>query len=193
MGLFQEQLGLPASPHPLRKKFLAWQCRTRQMMMRDNGGRPDASVMPDVLLPGAERPMGAIITLLNRTPAHSVIPELVHMARRTHDPVHIRSRAMEFFSATYYQKPDQFSDILTATFPPGSKGAHSIREAGNCRLLFEAYAQTFDLACRVWVLAPHNPLHEATMAHNRLFNPALPSDTVVLGFEPDWTRSSATP
>ncbi|GAB4281920.1 MAG: hypothetical protein Kow0058_00150 [Roseovarius sp.] len=193
MSLIQEQLGLSGSPHPLRRKFLAWQCRTRQTIMRHNDGRPDAAIMPEVLLPGAEQPLGAIITVLNRTPAHSVVPELVHMAKRTFDPVQVRSRAMQYFSASYYQKPEQFSDILTATFPPGSPGARRIREAETCRLLFDAYSQQFDLWCRVWTLAPNNPLHAATMAHNRLFNPALPADAVILGFEPDWRKSSATP
>lgn len=193
MSLIREQLGIPANPHPLRRKFLGWQCRVRQMMMRDNDGRPDASVMPDVVLPDADEPLGAIITVMNKSPAHSVNAELNHMARRTNDPVQIRGRAMQFFAATYYQKPEEFSDILTATFPPGSPGARLIREAGNCRLLFDAYAQRFDLWCRVWHLAPHNPLHAATVAHNRLFNPALHPDTIILGFEPDWTKSSATP
>jgi len=31
------------------------------------------------------------------------------------------------------------------------------------------------------------------MAHNRLFNPALPPATEVLGFEPDWANSSSEP
>ena len=57
--------------------------------------------------------------------------------------------------------------------------------------MFEAYAQRYTLDCRVWRLTDKNMLHRATMAHNRLFNPALPGDTVVLGFEPDWSASIA--
>jgi len=38
-----------------------------------------------------------------------------------------------------------------------------------------------------------NPLYQATMAHNMLFNPTLPPDTEVLGFEPNWEASSADP
>lgn len=186
-------LGDSDSSSPLREKFLKWQCRTRQMMMRDNGGRPDDAIMPDVVLPGESEPLGAVITILNKAPGHSVTTELRHMARKTHDPAQIRNQALQFFSATYYQKHQEFLDILTATFPPGSPGAARIRGAGNCRLLFDAYAQRFDIACKVWHLAAHNPLHEATMAHNRLFNPALSAEAVILGFEPDWKNSSATP
>ncbi len=193
MSLVTVILGDSYSTNPLRERFLKWQCRTRQMMMRDNDGRPDNSIMPDIVLPGGAEPLGAIITVLNKAPGHSVNAELKHMAKRTNDPAHIRSRALQFFSATHYQKHNEFSDILTATFPPSSPGAAWIREAGTCRLLFDAFAQKFDLNCKVWELAPHNRLHEATLAHNRLFNPALSSEAVILGFKPDWTASSATP
>ncbi len=178
---------------PLRDKFLKWQCRTRQMMMRDNQGRPDASIMPDLFLPDEAEPLGAIITILNKTPAHSVIPELIHMARRTNDPAQIRGQALQYFAATYYQKHREFSDILTATFAPDSAGAARIRAAGNCRLVFEAYSQRFDLTCKVRTLVAPDPLFQATMAHNRLFNRGLPVDAAILGFEPDWTASGATP
>jgi len=185
--------GLATPDHPLKEAFLKWQCRVRQLMMRDNEGRPDDSIMPQVHLQGDGQPMGTLITILNKSPSYSVNAELIHMAKSTKDPADIRNRAMQFFSATYYQKPYEFSDILTATFAPGSLGAARIRDAGGCRLLFDAYSQQFDLQCKVWQLAQHTPFNEATMAHNRLFNPALPAETVVLGFEPVWAQSNATP
>ncbi|HFQ14712.1 MAG TPA: hypothetical protein ENK41_00030 [Rhodobacteraceae bacterium] len=184
----------------LRRKFLKWQCRARQMMMRDNGGRPDASVMPELILPGAGAPMGGagapmgrIITILNKRPGNRVISELTHMARRTHDPAQIRARAIQFFSASYYQQPESFSDILTATFPPGSPGAAAICAAGTCRLVFDAWSQLFDLSCEVRELPDSDPLHIATMAHNRLFNMALSARSPVLSFAPVWGRCSARP
>ena len=45
----------------------------------------------------------------------------------------------------------------------------------------------------VWKLTGKNPLWQATYWHNAPFNPSLPADTVILGFEPDWNRSSADP
>ena len=192
MSTVSALMGESFSDHPLRDRFLKWQCRTRQMMMRDGQGRPDASIMPDVFLPGQEGSMGAIITILNKLPAYSATPEMQHMARKTNDPAQRRNQALQFFSATYYQKHHEFSDILTATFAPGSAGAADILEARSCRLRFEAYSQVFDLTCKVWHLADHNLLCQATMAHNRLFNPELPGDTIVLGFEPDWAASSET-
>ncbi len=186
-------LGESFSASPLRTSFLKWQCRVRQMAMRDNQGRPDDGITPALFLPDETEPLGHIITLLNKSPGYSVTPELRHMAKKTNDPAQRREQAIRFFSATYYQKAAEFSDILTATFPPGSPGAETIRQAETVRLRFDAYSQVFVLRCRVWRLAPHNPLHQATLAHNCLFNPALPADTEVLGFEPDWDASTSEP
>ena len=186
-------LGESYSVSPLRKAFLKWQCRVRQTSMRDNHGRPDDAITPALYLPGETEPMGHVITLLNKAPGYSVTPELLHMAKKTNDPAQRRDQAIRFLSATYYQKASEFSDILTATFPPGSPGAATIRAAETVRLRFEAYSQIFDLSCKVWKLGPQNPLHQATMAHNRLFNPSLAHDIEILGFEPDWEASSSEP
>ena len=150
-------------------------------------------IMPEVYLSGQDASIGALITILNKLPMYSQTPEMLHMARKTNDPAQARSQAIQFFSATYYQKFRQFSDVLSATFPPGSGGAAQLIEAGSCRLVFEAYAQRFDLECSVMPMAQQNALHQATMAHNRLFNRGLSAETIVLGFEPDWEKSTATP
>ena len=186
-------LGETFSTSPLRRAFLKWQCRVRQVSMRDNAGRPDDAIMPDLFLPGEDAPLGAIITIMNKAPSYSVTPEMVHMAAKTNDPAQRRDTALTYFSATYYQKAAEFSDILTATFPPESPGAAKIREAEQVRLHFDAYHQVFDLQCKVWRLAPHNPLYQSTVAHNKLFNPAFPPGTEILGFEPNWDQSTSEP
>ena len=186
-------LGTTFADHPLRGAFLRWQCRVRQIAMRDNAGRPDDGFMPDVLLPGDEAPLGSIITILNKAHPHSVTAELQFMAAKTNDPAQQRDSALQYFSATYYQKHKEFSDILTATFPPASPGAAKIRDANTCILKFDLYSQVFELNCKVWRLAAHNPLYASTIAHNRLFNPAFHPDTEVLGFEPNWDASRADP
>lgn len=188
-----DRLGDHAADDRLRAAFLGWQCRARQMMMRDHGGRPTDAVTPAVTLKGEAAPMGHLITIMSKAPAWSVTPELNHMAKKTNDPVKWREDALRFFSSTYYQKAHEFSDVLTSTFAPGSPGAAALRGAGEATLTFAAYGQRYDLACRIWKLARRNPLYAATMAHNRLFNPSLHPDTEVLGFEPDWAASSADP
>lgn len=193
MSSISAALGKSFVNHPLKDAFLRWQCRVRQIAMRDNAGRPDDSFMPDIFLNGEEEVYGSVITLLNKAPAHSLTAEMKFMAEKTHDPAQRREQAMTFLSSTYYQKHREFSDILTATFQPDSAGAKEIRAAKSCVLKFAAYGQTFDLSCKVWRLAGHNPLFAATIAHNRLFNPTLHPDTIVLGFEPNWDASSSDP
>ena len=157
----------------LRDSFLRWQCRIRQMAMREEHGRPGDGIMPSVHLPGEDDPLGHIITVMSKTLAHSMTAEFQHMIRKTNDPAQRRENALRLFSETYYQRAETFSDILTASFPPDSPGAARIRAAERATLRFEAYRQRYDLDCRVWRLEVHNPLYQATFWHNHLFNPAL--------------------
>ena len=176
-----------------REAFLKWQCRVRQIAMREAMGRPDEAVMPAVTLPGDSAPLGHVITVMSKAPAFSMTPELRHLAKSTHDPAQRREKAVRLFSAAYYQRPGEFSDLLTATFPASSKGAAAIRSAGRCMLTFDAYSQHWQLDCEVGVLAPRHPLHDATWWHNQLFNPSLSADTVILAFDPDWHTARAEP
>lgn len=184
--------GVAPAAQGLRDAFLRWQCRVRQMAMRDNAGRPGDGMIPELTLAGDREPMGGIVTVLCRAPGHSATAELMHMARRTNDPAQRREAALRYFSAAYYQNARSFSDNLTATFPPGSPGAETIVAAGRCSLGFAAYSQGFDLDCAVRRLDRGHPLYQATWWHNLLFNPDLHRDTVILAFKPDWTTSSSS-
>jgi hypothetical protein len=173
------------------EQFLRWQCRVRQIAMREGHGKPDDAVTPELTLAGESEPMGHIITVLSKWGAHTLTPEMRHMVKRTHDPAQRRDKAIEFFSSSYYQNIRQFSDALTATFPPDSPGAGRIEDAGECTLRFEAYRQQFELVCKVSRLSQQHPLYQSTYWHNLLFNPNLHPQTIVLQFSPDWERSSS--
>jgi len=162
----------------LMERFLRWQCRVRQIAMRDKEGRPDDAITPSLTLPGESEPLGHVITLLTKWNAYSVTPEMTHMVKRTNDPAQRREKALQYFSSTHYQKFKEFSDSI---------------KAGECTLVFEAYGQRFDLICSVSRLEKINPMFQATYWHNLLFNPALHPDTQILQFEPDWGRSTAEP
>lgn len=184
-------LDIEPSRNPLRRQFIGWQCRVRQIAMRDKQGRPDDAVMPLVHLAGDDEPLGHVITVMSKNAAFSQTPELQHMARQTNDPAQRREKALQYFSSTYYQQADAFSDVLTATFQPGSQGAARIAAADHCSLTFEAYTQRFVLHCQTKQLDADHPLHAATRAHNILFNPTLHPDSVIIGFKPDWDASTA--
>ena len=135
--------------HPMKDRFLKWQCHVRQMMMRDNLGKPTDAVLPEVFLEGQDNSLGSIITIMNKLPMYSETPEMLHMARKTHDPAQRRSQALQYFSATYYQKYSHFSDILTATFQGGSQGAAQILKAAQCRLVFEPTRKSLTFCARL--------------------------------------------
>ena len=177
----------------LHDAFLRWQCRIRQNAMRENLGRPDDGIMPNLGLIEKSEPIGRIITVLCKAPAYSMTSEMRHMFQNTFDPMQRRQQAVQFFSEFYYRTMAEFSDILTATFAPGSEMAKIICGAGTCKLTFECYGQRFNLVCTLLTLAKDTPLFQATWWHNMLFNPDLHPDTQILGFEPNWACSSAEP
>ena len=117
---------------PLRDAFLRWQCRVRQISMRENFGRPDGAIKPRLTLNSDSEPKGNIITVLSRTPSHSKTPEMRHMVQSIFDPSQRRDKAIQFFSEIYYQKFQQFSDTLTAAFSPDSPVAEVICAAKAC-------------------------------------------------------------
>ncbi len=177
----------------LRDHFLGWQCRIRQIVTRSHDGRPTSGMMPLVFAAEANTPVARIVTVLCKRPEHSVTMELRHMARGTHDPAERRESALKFLAERYYQSAREFSDILTASFPPDSATAATLLDHRECRLAFEQFSQRFDVHCTVRRLSRNNPLREATFWHNLLFNPRLTADCAILGFEPDWPRSETDP
>ena len=185
----------------LRDRFLHWQCRIRQIAMRNHGGRPTTGMTPFASAvrestsesAQATDSIARIVTVLCKRPDHSTTMELRHMARRTHDPAERRESALEFLAERYYQTASEFSDTLTASFPPESHTVARLLDHRECRLAFEQFSQRFHLRCTVRHLSRNNPLHEATFWHNLLFNPRLSVDCVILGFEPDWSKSEAEP
>ena len=171
----------------LRGRFLRWQCRIRQIAMRRDEGRPSSGMTPLVAV--SDQPLARIVTVLCKRPEHSVTMELRHLARRTHDPAERRENALKLLSERHYQAATEFSDQLTASFPPDSATAARLLDARECRLDYEQFGQRFGVQCTVRRLSAHNPLREATFWHNLLFNPRLSADCAIVGFEPDWGRS----
>ena len=180
----------PESWKPLRDKFMGWQCRVRQIAMRENLGRPDDAIAPYAYSEVTSESLGQIVTVICKLQAHSKTPELQHIFRHTNDPAERRDKALQLLSETYYQKHREFSDVLTATFMPNSYSANTLEKAGICRLEFDAYGHQFKLRCKVTKLGSSHPNYQATWWHNLLFNPNLNPDILILGFEPDWKSSA---
>ncbi|MDX1431786.1 MAG: hypothetical protein R3286_04990 [Gammaproteobacteria bacterium] len=175
----------------VRRAFLGWQCRIRQLAVRRDGGRPSPGMRPLARI--GERALGPVVVLMNKREPEAYTAELRHMRRRSNDPAERYASALAFLSAAYYQRPEEFSDRLTALFAAGSARARALGEAGHCLLEFDQYAQAFTLPCAVRDLDPDDPAWLATYWHNSLFNADIPGAIAVLEFAPDWRTASATP
>lgn len=173
----------------LRERFLRWQCRVRQIIMRKHQGRPDESIMADAFLPDQKEPVGCIITLLLKSPDYAQTMEFRHIALKTHDPAQRMENAIKFLSSSYYQNAHQFSDCLFASFSSSSSLGGALLQKKSCRLKFQAYQQGFSVACHVTKLNPQDYFFQAAWWHNTLFNPALSRDVTFLCLTPDWDNS----
>ncbi|MCZ6861392.1 MAG: hypothetical protein O7I42_14140 [Alphaproteobacteria bacterium] len=180
----------------IRDQFLGWQCRIRQMSVRDHEGKPLPGMRPRVTLEdGTSLADGITLLLLHEEPAES--RDLFrHIVKITHDPRLRREAAIKMLSSAHYQYPDAFSDCMTASFSGNSKIASSLLKHGCCHLEFNQFGQCYTLPCRVSRLERDTPAWETTFWHNHMFNPTMPSDLQIFAFAPDWrnatTHSSGT-
>ena len=181
------------SPKTIRDGFLGWQCRIRQIAMRQAGGRPSPGMRPRVLdRQGHELTSALTVLLVPREPTEST-DFFRFQVLKSSDPRDVYQRALTFLQADYFQNPSGFSDLLVAVFPAGSPLVGALLAETECNLHFDQFSQTFRLTCTVAELAPEDPAREAAIWHNRIFNPSLPGTVHVLGFQPDWTSAEADP
>ncbi|MHA1599837.1 MAG: hypothetical protein ACTSW2_03340 [Alphaproteobacteria bacterium] len=177
----------------LRDHFLGWQCRLRQLSVRNAGGRPTSGMRPDVVFAGEERAVAQVTVLIIKADPGEEIDRFRHFYRRTNDPADRHKAAITYLSAGYYQRPAEFSDEMSALFGPGADLAERLCTDGRCFLRFAQYEQSYAMPCRVRALDEADPTFQATYWHNTLFNPDLPEGTQILGFQPEWEDATADP
>lgn len=176
----------------LCEHFLGWQCRIRQMALRQDGGRPTPGMRPAVRLAGGQV-VPAINVLILRLEPHESTARFRHIVKHTEDPRQRYEEAVRELAGAYYQRSYEFSERMTALFAADSELAARLVQAGRCELAFEQFSQRYDLPCVVAEVAANDPVFEATYWHNHMFNPALPGSVRVLGFAPDWAAARADP
>lgn len=173
----------------LKERFLAWQCRIRQIAMREAGGRPSPGMRPRLLdRRGRELAAALTVLLLPRDPSESTA-FFRFQVMRSADPRGIYENALRYLQADFFQRPEDFSDLLLAVLPEGSEIAAALDADGPCSLEFEQFGQGWSLPASAHVLAADDPAREAAIWHNRLFNPALPETVHVVAFKPDWASA----
>ena len=177
----------------LRDHFLGWQCRLRQIAVREGGGRPSEGMRPLVTPAGHAEAVGPITVLMNRREPYESLMQLKHIVRRTADPLVRLEDGVKLLQGTYYQKAREFSDVMTALFAPDSRLAPQLVHLGKARLDFQQFRQSYRIPCEVRLLAERDEAWQATYWHNSIFNPNLPGDVKILAFLPDWAHALADP
>lgn len=176
-----------------RAGFIGWQCRIRQMAMRDLGGMPQPAMQPAVSTRKGEVLIARLtVLLIPRDPAPSTT-FLKFQAQRYRDPERALDAGLRYLAGEHYQVPEVFSDEMTAVFPPGSGIAARILGAKTVLLDFAQFSQSYRMFCKVRRLGSNDPALAASFAHNRVFNPNLANGAIVLGFKPDWKNAAADP
>ena len=94
----------------LRHHFFGWQCRLRQMSVRNAGGRPTSGMRPDVVLAGGEQ-VARITVLIVKA-----------------EPMEATDRFRHF-----YRRPNEFADEMSALFGPGAAVATILRHLEKAR------------------------------------------------------------
>ena len=183
----------PCSNDRIRAHFLGWQCRLRQQGMRLDGGKPSSGMCPRLFLADGTLLSDGVVTLLipEHTTEHTAFFRF--QVQRTNDPRQRYEKALTYLQGNYYQIPGDFTDELTALFPPGSQLAKSLLGEVEVLAEFAQSGQTYRMACRVRKFATRDPARELTLWHNRLFNPQLPATSIVLGLQPQWGSAQAHP
>jgi hypothetical protein len=177
----------------IQKHFLGWQCRVRQYAMRNGEGRPTPGMRPDVLLEDGKEVASAVTLLLVPNQLQESILQFRFMALKTQDPQERYKKAVQLLSASFYQNVENFSGLMTGVFSRSSETVNRLKKNQRCVLEFDFQQQKFRVPVGIKVLLKKNPKYEFTYWHNFLFNPHLSPDVTVLGFEPDWSDSSADP
>jgi hypothetical protein len=182
-----------AAPDDLRTRFLGWQCRLRQIAMRQDGGRPSPGMRPRIVTRQGKEIAGALTVLLvPKEPAESTA-FFRFQVEKTFDPQEIYERGLGFLQGDFFQQPDTFDDRLVAVLPEDAPLSTALIAAKSCVLEFDQFRQTFRLPCKLRELGGGDEARDAAIWHNRIFNPTLPDSVRVIAFQPDWAAASAAP
>ena len=178
---------------PIQNHFIGWQCRVRQYAMRNGEGRPTSGMRPDVLLEDGKGVASAVTLLLVPDLLQDSISQFRFMALKTQDPQERYKKAIQLLSSTFYQNVEKFSGLMTGVFSKSSETVKTLVKKRKCVLKFDYQQQSYRIPASVKDFPKEEQAYEFTYWHNFLFNPHLSPDVIVLGFEPDWSDSSADP
>lgn len=167
--------------------FFGWQCRLRQLAVREGEARPTAGMRPNLTVAGQDA--GEITVVIIPAEPEESTQEFRHIVRRTQDPRERYQAALRYLQSSHFQDPAHFDDRLTALFGVEAELPNLVSGRSDCVLAFEQFSQRYRLPCSAERLDVEDPAFQATYWHNALFNPSLPALVQVLSFKPNWSNA----
>ncbi len=178
-------------PNQYCDHFLTWQCRIRQIAMREDGGRPSSGMRPRVLDgAGNELSPGIVVLIIRENPTEST-EFLKFQVQKHNDPQDVYKKSLTFLQSTHYHRAIEFSDEMTGLFSTDSDLVNRLLIEGKCALAFSQFNQSYTIPCRIRTLSETESGYQATLWHNRVFNPNIGDNIQIVGFQPDWDEAVA--
>jgi hypothetical protein len=177
------------SNEALKRDFIGWQCRIRQISARDYGGQPMAAMHPRVSSRKGEVLLPAMMVLMVPEDPAPALAFLRFQMQKTSEHQRARDASVKYLAGDFYQLPELFTDEMSAVFGPDSAVAERLLKLKDVLLDFEQYSQGYRMFCKVRKLGPKEPARDFSLWHTRVFNPYVSNEAVVLGFRPDWKNA----
>jgi hypothetical protein len=175
----------------LRTDFVKWQCRLRQYSVRLYSGQPMAAMCPQVWSSQGGTIARSIITLMLQQDPRDSTAFFKFQVQKSNESEQVRSVALRYLAAEYFQIAEMLSDRLAAIFSAQSHIADQCLQSRRVWLHFAQHAQSFHVPCTARRLKDMDAARDAAIWQARAFNPHVPSDAQVISFAPNWKRAVA--
>ena len=178
---------------PIQNYFIGWQCRVREFALRNEEGRPNEGMRPQIELKNGEVVFPAATLLIIPDHPDQTIRQFRFMALKTQDPKERYTKALQLLAASFYQNAEDFSGAMSGIFSRTSEEMKALEKHQYCVMTFDYQQQAFKIPCHVSASPKNEPVYEFTYWHNYLFNPNLSPEVKVLHFKPDWSKTVSDP
>ena len=178
---------------PIQNYFIGWQCRVREFALRNEEGKPNGGMRPQIALKNGEVVFPAATLLIIPDHPDQTIRQFRFMALKTQDPKERYTKAIQMLAARFYQKSEDFSGAMAGIFSRFSEEVKALEKDQSCIIEFDYQQQAFKIPCHVSASPKNESVHEFTYWHNYLFNPNLSPEVKVVHFKPDWDKTVSEP
>ena len=179
----------------MRDAFLGWQCRIRQIAMREYGGQPLPGMRPRVSTrKGKSLSPGLVVLLLPVEPQESTA-FFKYQVQKTNEPQKDAGRRHRLSGRRILPAAGTLLGCHGGDLPARLElAAAEILKAKRGRAGFRAVqSESYRMFCAVRRLGKKDEAREAALWQARIFKRDLANDCDVLSFTPDWTSANADP